>query len=160
MAGSSTPAAGTGAKAERHDGGCLCGAVRFTVHGPLRALWLCHCSQCRKWTGNAVAATAVRPGRFTLADPTAALGWYAASDHAERGFCRTCGSSLFWRPRAGDRISILAGSFDGATGLTPVGHVFVGEAADWEILDERLPRHDALPGEGDPMGGFDGGGRG
>jgi len=131
--------------AERHEGGCLCGAVRFAVLGPLRALWLCHCGQCRKWTGNSVAATAVRPTRFVLEDGEAALAWYAASPHARRGFCRRCGSSLFWRPAEGDRISILAGAFDGPTGLAAAGHVFVSERADWEIIADDLPRHDGPP---------------
>jgi hypothetical protein len=30
-------------------GGCLCGAVRFEVLGPLRDVVLCHCGECRRW---------------------------------------------------------------------------------------------------------------
>ena len=39
-------------------GSCLCGAVRFEVHGPLRPVLACHCIQCRRQTGNYMSATA------------------------------------------------------------------------------------------------------
>jgi hypothetical protein len=33
-------------------GGCLCGAVRYEVRGPLRPVVNCHCGQCRKSHGH------------------------------------------------------------------------------------------------------------
>ena len=41
-------------------GGCLCGAVRYEVRGPLRDVLICHCTECRRWSGHLFAAT-VRP---------------------------------------------------------------------------------------------------
>ena len=38
---------------DTHTGGCLCGAVRYTVTGaPVRAV-ACHCKFCQRRTGSA-----------------------------------------------------------------------------------------------------------
>ena len=46
----------------RQTGGCLCGAVRYRVAGPLRDVVACHCGQCRRSSGHHAAATAARRG--------------------------------------------------------------------------------------------------
>ena len=33
-------------------GSCVCGEVSFEIHGPMDDAHACHCSQCRKMTGN------------------------------------------------------------------------------------------------------------
>ena len=47
------------AQPQMRTGGCLCGAVRYQVRGPLRSVVMCHCSQCRRQTGHVMAATAL-----------------------------------------------------------------------------------------------------
>jgi len=65
------------------------------------------------------------------------LAWYKISDQARRGFCRLCGSGLFWELYQQDAIGIIAGSFDRPTDLKTVGHVFVEEKSDfYEITDD------------------------
>jgi len=71
-------------------GGCLCGKVRFTTHGPLREVIFCHCSQCRRQSGLYFAATSIAADRLDL-EGEAHVTWFAASDHARRGFCSSCG---------------------------------------------------------------------
>lgn len=118
-------------------GRCLCGAVCFELHPPLRDVIVCHCRQCAQWTGYAVAATAVAMENFTLTGGSDVLKWYASSDHADRGFCGTCGSSLFWRPSDGTRMSVLAGSLDPPTGLKVGAHIFTADKSDYyRISDE------------------------
>jgi hypothetical protein len=48
--------------------GCLCGAVRYKVHGPLRDVVACHCSQCRRTSGHFAAFTATRPVDLLLVE--------------------------------------------------------------------------------------------
>ncbi|MBA3425819.1 MAG: GFA family protein [Rubrobacteraceae bacterium] len=120
-------------------GGCLCGAVRYEVSGPLRAVVNCHCGQCRHTSGHFVAATAVRPKAMTLI-ASEGLRWYQSSDTARRGFCQNCGSSLFWEPVSGEKIVIMAGTLDGPTGLRTAAHIFVGDAGDYYEIDDDLPR--------------------
>ena len=120
-------------------GRCLCGAVRFRLLPPLRDVVVCHCRQCAQWTGSTVAATAVPLENFELVAGAADLTWYAASPGAERGFCGRCGSSLFWKPSDGSRISVLAGGLEPPTGLVVGAHVFVADKSDYyEICDDAL----------------------
>jgi hypothetical protein len=121
-------------------GGCLCGAVRYSVTGPLRAVVLCHCTQCRRSTGHFMAATAARNRDFRLAS-AAELRWYLSSDSARRGFCGRCGSTLFWQAEGRDYISIAAGTLDGASGLKSACHIFVADKGDYYALDDGLPQH-------------------
>lgn len=125
-----------------HDGGCLCGAVRFRVTGPLREIIACHCSMCRRATGTFVAATAAADSDLVVTGAEA-LGWFRSSGEAERGFCRTCGSNLFWRRPGSDRTSILAGSLDQPTGLAIARHIFVADKGDFYEIGDDAPRHDA-----------------
>jgi hypothetical protein len=124
-------------------GGCLCGAVRYAIHGPLRDVVVCHCVECRRWHGGPCSATAVRDERLRLT-ADAALRWAPSprSDaHARRGFCGACGSSLFWKSPSLPTTSIAAGSLDEPTGLRTVGHIYCDEAPDFYALpDDGLPR--------------------
>jgi hypothetical protein len=66
---------------------------------------------------------------------------------ARRGFCRECGSSLFWDPPRRNTIAVAAGSLDAPTGLKLAGHVYVSQAPDYEELpDDGLPRYERLSG--------------
>jgi hypothetical protein len=123
------------------EGGCLCGAVRYVVHGPLRAVLICHCVECRRWCGHAWAATAARLRDLEIHD-RGHLRWILSpnSEHgASRGFCRRCGSSLFWRGPGWERVSIGAGTLDNPDGLRVVAHIWVEQGADWERPPDQLP---------------------
>jgi hypothetical protein len=121
------------------EGGCLCGAVRYAVRGPLREVIVCHCVECRRWAGRAWAATAAHNGDLEIRG--ADLVWVESprSAHgASRGFCGRCGSSLFWRAPGFDRTSIGAGTLDEADGLRIAAHIWVEQAVDWERPPEGL----------------------
>jgi len=126
-------------------GGCLCGGVRFSVIGPLRDVLVCHCSECRRWTGAAAAFTACRRERLAF-DDQRGLRWIdspASDAHARRGFCAECGSSLFWDAPGRDYVAIAAGSLDGDTGLHIAAHWYTSQKGDWyELPDDGLPRHE------------------
>src|SRR5918998_688452 len=52
----------------RGTGGCLCGAVRYEVRGPLRPVVDCHCTMCRRTSGHFAAFTATRPEDLVLTE--------------------------------------------------------------------------------------------
>lgn len=120
-------------------GRCLCGGVRFEVHGPLRPVIYCHCTMCRRASGHFDAATACAPEHLRLlsAQP---LRWYQSSAIARRGFCGTCGSQLFWEPAHGGHVSIWAGTLDLPTGLKAAEHIFVGDKGDYYEIADGLPQ--------------------
>lgn len=122
------------------EGGCLCGAVRYVLRGPLRDVVACHCAQCRRWHGHVGAYTAVKKEGLHLAAPDK-VAWYRSSDHASRGFCATCGSSLFWRANDRDTVSIAAGSLDDPSGLKLAAHIFVPDRPAYDLILDGLPTH-------------------
>jgi hypothetical protein len=94
---------------------------------------------CRRTSGHFAAFTATRPEALVLIE-SEGLRWYRSSAKARRGFCEICGSSLFWEPVSGDRVSIAAGSLDLPTGLETVVHVFIEDASDYYEIGDGLPQ--------------------
>jgi hypothetical protein len=130
----------------RATGRCLCGAVTYEVRGPLRDVILCHCEECRRWSGYLGAFTATRTEHLHIA-ANEALRWIESPEsdrHARRSFCSECGSSLFWQAAGAQRVSIAAGTLDQPTGLRAAAHIYVHQVAEHDVLpDDGLPRRDA-----------------
>jgi len=126
-------------EAKQITGGCLCGAVRYQISGPLRDVVNCHCSMCQKLHGVFGAHSKAMKNDITIIEGSG-LKWYRTSGIAQRGFCRECGSSLFWKPDEQDATGILAGSLDQPTGLNTIGHIFVGEKADFYEISDPIPQ--------------------
>ncbi len=123
-------------------GRCLCGAVRYEIAGPTRGVVICHCGQCRRAHGHLGAYAAVARDRLGLHE-SRGLAWYESSDTARRGFCRECGSVLFWEQRQANRINVAAGGIDTPTGLETVAHVYVADKGDYYEITDGLPQHAA-----------------
>jgi hypothetical protein len=122
-----------------HAGGCLCGGVRYRVTGRLLPVVACHCGQCRRTHGHFAAyATAAKAALELVED--GGLRWYGSSPGVRRGFCGTCGASVFWERTDGRTIGVAAGTLDGPTGLTTVGHIYVADAGDYYAIGDDLPR--------------------
>ena len=129
----------------RVTGGCLCGSVRYEIVGELMPVINCHCSKCRRFHGHMGAYTAARREQLVLVQDEG-LKWYQSvtdeTPKVYRGFCRHCGSSLFWDPRGREIISIAAGSIDPPTGLDTERHVYVSQKTDYYRITDGLPCHD------------------
>lgn len=123
----------------RATGHCLCGAVRYAVHGALRDVVNCHCSQCLRTHGHFAAYTATAPEHLVLLEQRG-LKWYRSSDKANRGFCSECGASVFWKPDHGRHVAIAAGTLDPPTHLKTVRHVYVLDAGDYYEISDHLER--------------------
>jgi len=126
-------------------GGCLCGGVRYTLTSAPTQVVNCHCSQCRRFHGHfgpyvTIARAAVR------FDSERTLTWYQSSAKGRRGFCRVCGSSMFWEKIGGAHLDVVARSQDTPTRRTTLRHIFVADRADYYTIDDGLERHDgAMP---------------
>ncbi|MET3647189.1 GFA family protein [Phyllobacterium ifriqiyense] len=126
---------------ELHKGSCLCGKVHFETRGPLRGIVYCHCSQCRKQSGHHYAATNVQDDCINISGKEN-ISWYAASEFARRGFCKHCGSVLFWKHNELDYISVMAGAFDSPTSLEGEVHIFVADKGDYYEIADGLPQYE------------------
>ena len=71
-------------------------------------------------------------------DSDQTLRRYRSSEKAERGFCGTCGSVLFWRNVKHDEIWITAGTLDQPTGLKITANVHTDFAGDFYTLPKTL----------------------
>ncbi len=123
-------------------GGCLCGAVRYEVSGPLRGVINCHCRLCQRLHGIFGAHSKAKKQNITVTKDDG-LAWYTTSEVARRGFCCRCGSNLFWEPFGQDATGIVAGTLDAPTGLDTIGHIFVADKADFHEIHDDLPRFSA-----------------
>ena len=90
---------------ERISGRCLCGAARFSAVLSDGFMSVCHCGMCRRWTSGVFMSLAVKPASLSL-DDDRAFRRFASSARAERGFCATCGSPLFWRALDGSSADV------------------------------------------------------
>lgn len=125
-------------------GSCLCGGVAFTLTGPLRPSVACHCGQCRKTSGHYWSATQVSAEQFELTQD-GTLKWFASSTEARRGFCDTCGASMFWMHEAdGGAISIASGTLDSPTGLQTDKHIYVADKGDYYDITDAKPQFETF----------------
>ncbi len=128
-------------EAKTYHGSCLCGGVNYEIDGPLRPIVGCHCVQCRKTSGHHVAATQGRANKLRFVKDEG-LSWHRSSPDAERGFCRNCGSSLFWRRVGSELISICAGTLEEGHGLQMVCHIHADTPGTYYGITDGLPQID------------------
>lgn len=123
-----------------HRGSCLCGAVKITVQGALAPPDACHCSQCRRQSGHYWASTDVKREALSVTGEEN-VGWYQSSEKVRRGFCKTCGSVLFWEPIGRDRVAVSMGAFDKPTSTRLHMHIFTADKGDYYDIADGLPQN-------------------
>lgn len=112
-------------------GACLCGAVSLSITVNSHSVGACHCHMCQTWGGGPLLA--VECDEQVDIHGKENVGVYASSDWAERGFCRQCGTHLFYRLRQGGHYEI------------PVGLLDSGESWDFDhqiFIDEKPKFYD------------------
>ena len=75
------------------EGQCLCGAVKITAMVDNPILRACHCDMCKRHTSSMFMSLETVPGSVEIEGPAKS---FRSSDWAERGFCETCGSTLWY----------------------------------------------------------------
>lgn len=119
------------------EGGCQCGAIRYSVTGPPALVFACHCSACQRRSGSAfVVSLIVRDEHFRVIQGTPKPQVRTADSGAEltHWFCPDCGTALLGMERgAAPNLyqTIRVGTLDDVTGLPPTVHVWTASAQDW-----------------------------
>ena len=128
---------------KEREGHCLCGAVKIRAKAAPDTVGACHCSMCRCWGGGPfmqlACGTAVE---FTGEENVAT---FSSSDWAERGFCRQCGSHLFYRLKEGGQHMVPVGLFETDDKLEFGHQVFVDERPHYYEFANRT--HDMTGAE-------------
>ena len=106
-------------------GACLCGAVRITAKQASNHVGACHCTMCRRWAGGPFME--IDCGTDVSIEGADHITVFSSSNWAERGFCKKCGTHLFYRLKETGQHMVPVGLFDNDTGLTFEGQVFVDE---------------------------------
>jgi hypothetical protein len=124
---------------DSHEGGCLCGAIRYRMSGAPTSTNICTCTQCQRQTGAPLPAFATclaEQLQLVAGTPRS----YRSSERAVRQFCDVCGSSLFWREDGGTEVDIFLGTFDAPGRLPAPRHaIWAAHRVPW------LPELDGIP---------------
>ena len=127
------------------EGGCLCGAVRYSVAWPPAAVMTCSCRHCQKQAGSALSvvlmfardAVEVRGELKTYVDRG------TSGQDIWRRFCSICGSPVLTDTPRAERHGIIfvkGGTLDEVTDLKPTAHYWTESAQPWM----RYPDGDEL----------------
>ncbi len=106
-------------------GKCLCGAVEVQARNVDQGVGACHCSMCSSWTGGPFMT--VDCGSDVSFTGEEHIGTFDSSPWAERGFCRQCGSHLFYRIKESQQHMMPVGLFENTEGLAFDHQVFIDE---------------------------------
>lgn len=121
------------------DGGCLCGAVRYTITGEPSTGGVCHCRTCQRVSSAPrLPFVGVPADDFAFTKGMPAV--YRSSPGVSRSFCGLCGSPLTYRrDDAPAELDVMTISLDDPGALPPAFHVWVSEAVSWDSLAGDLP---------------------
>jgi hypothetical protein len=131
-------------KLEPHEGGCLCGAIRYTLHGEPTYSGHCHCRSCQKAIGAGFVTWAgVKPGNFEVTQGEITI--CETSPGVRRGFCGRCGSSLTFAGDDWTDIAVTAATLDNPGAVKPESNVYLDHQQPWVVIDNSLRNYEKSP---------------
>jgi hypothetical protein len=112
------------------EGGCACGAFRFSAQGTPLRVSLCHCLTCRKHLASPFGAFAIyRSDQVSLgAAPTI---MFRSSETGRRYSCAACGSPVYDLNDGHAEVELMFGSFDDTSIFTPTYELWVKRRENW-----------------------------
>lgn len=122
-----------------HDGGCACGAIRYSVSGQPALAQACHCSFCQRRTGSAFAlVVAFKEDQVELTGATPSQ-YEHRSDESGRWlrshFCGNCGTTVMITLEKNPGVSVIpGGTFDDPRWFKLTRHIWTRSAHDWMVF--------------------------
>lgn len=110
-------------------GSCLCGSVQFSAKQVGKNIGACHCNMCRKWGGGAYLS--IDCGTDVTFTGEQSIDAYDSSQWAERGFCKQCGTHLFYRLKTKQHYFMPVGLLNEQNDLTMDHQIFIDEKPDY-----------------------------
>lgn len=131
------------------EGGCACGAIRFTVSAEPVFAGHCHCLDCQKMTGAQMSTIAAYPEdgfEVTRGEPRTYDTIGDSGNKVHRCFCADCGSTLFSTAvTMPGMVFVEAGSLDDASTLQPSMHIYTRSAQPWADIPADAVTFEAMP---------------
>ena len=118
-------------------GGCLCGAVRYSLNGAPLMVHVCHCHDCQSVSGSAYTLTAlVATAALALTGPLETVARVTTRGRQVRNtVCEKCRAGLTSSDAARpDFTGLRAGTLDDASWAVPIAQTFVRSAIPWAII--------------------------
>ncbi|MDK1682370.1 GFA family protein [Acinetobacter terrestris] len=131
-------------KQNLYSGSCLCGGLRYEVHGEIGDIVQCHCQKCRKANGTAFASNApIRKADFKIVQGEHLLKKFQSSATTQRCFCADCGSPIISiKAETPDLYRLRIGTLDTPLQQKPTQHIFAAFKAEWDSICDGLPQYD------------------
>jgi hypothetical protein len=129
-------------------GGCLCGAIRYRLSGPLLFVSQCCCKDCQKATGTGhTTIVGVHRDQLVLeGEPKSYTSKGDSGGDVLRHFCARCGGRLYTSgTMPGELVIVQAGSLDDPNRITPESVIYAKDAVSWDRFDPALPSFPGLP---------------
>lgn len=134
-----------------HDGGCLCGAIRYRVTGEPDVSAVCACRDCQYASGGAPAHLLVMHKNqleILRGRPRAYWNFAESGNRIGRYYCETCATPLFQENAARrDVVMVRVGSLDDPSAFPPQAVVWTSSAQPWMTFDADLPTFEREPPE-------------
>ena len=108
-------------------GQCLCGKVKFQAKLQ-KHMDACHCQMCQRWGGGPLLVAHACEIRFEGGE---AITNYASSEWAQRGFCRHCGSHLYYQLLNGEGYEVPVGLFEEGSAFDFRKEIFIDRKPGW-----------------------------
>ena len=119
-------------------GRCQCGDIRYIVSAGAGKVNVCFCGMCKRATGSPVPSFISVPKERVAWQGEPAV--YASSGEATRGFCRKCGTPVYYASNAGTTYGLTAGTADLA--LSPDVVFYYDRHPAWLGTLADLPKPD------------------
>lgn len=126
-----------------YSGSCQCGAISFEAKGSALFCSHCHCNYCRKSHGSAfVTWVGYLQENVTITTHNqASLSWFESSSFSQRGFCKCCGSRLFFKSSLCEgELHIARATFNESIDTLPEQHDFFDQTQEWAMPDADIPK--------------------
>jgi hypothetical protein len=145
-----------------HQGGCLCGAIRYAAGAEPLHVTFCHCKFCQRATGSAYMVEPIfQKKSFEIISGTPATYALASEGSGKQvtiNFCATCGTKLFLGfERFPGIFGVYGGTFDDPTWFKrnpqTSRHIFLNYAQAGTVIpaDVSTFREHAMLNDGTPV---------
>ena len=129
-------------------GGCICGAIRYTLSEDPVTVRLCWCRDCQYWAaGNASLNLRMRQSAVQVqGTPKTWASRADSGNHMQRSFCGECGTQLFSQAEENTEFMVVrAGTLDDAAGIRPLATIWTDSAPAWAWIDPDMPAFPRQP---------------